>query len=346
MKQLGRVPALDGLRGVAILLVVGAHVAIPAAGWFHAGTFGVDLFFVLSGFLITTLLLEERARTGTVSLVAFYRRRARRLLPALFVAIGLAALLALAISPGHWPWILLAFAARASYISNFLVAFTHYGVDGDSFRHLWSLAQEEQFYLVWPPLLLAFLRRSTSAVRILLLVALAILAVNVDRWFALHSDPARVWASPDTHGDPILFGCAAAIVRFYFSPRVPRVAGVGAFGFGVGALVWYDHGVGMTYPVALPVFAFACAALILALVDRPESRLARLVSLAPLRFAGRVSYAWYLWNSPLIGAFGPAAGGEVSLAVAALSYRFVEQPFLRGHVLSARPWGRVARALA
>jgi peptidoglycan/LPS O-acetylase OafA/YrhL len=149
---------LDGLRGIAVLLVVAVHtLAYTRLNTWHAGALGVDLFFVLSGFLITSLLLGEWSRTAAISLRAFYARRSRRLLPALLTVIALFALVSIIATPWRAPQVLLLAALRASYLSNFFIAATVNG-GGRGFNHLWSLAQEEQFYLLWP-LTLLFLRR-------------------------------------------------------------------------------------------------------------------------------------------------------------------------------------------
>jgi peptidoglycan/LPS O-acetylase OafA/YrhL len=153
-RALGYRPALDGVRGIAIALVVGFH----AFGWPGAGTLGVDLFFVLSGFLITAILIEEHGRTGTISIRGFYRRRARRLLPALFAMLTPYLLLAgVAVLVGQGSTVFLALAGALTYTSNIIVAVDPSAVPA-GLIHLWSLAAEEQFYLIWPLLLLSLLR--------------------------------------------------------------------------------------------------------------------------------------------------------------------------------------------
>ena len=173
MRRLGYRPSLDGLRAVAILLVV----AVLPRSWLPGGTLGVDLFFVLSGFLITTLLLEERGATGDVSLPHFYARRALRLLPALWLL--LIVYVAYGLANGHHglpSHVLGAAAIGAGHVANFFAAAgspnqAHYLV------HLWSLAQEEQFYLLWPIVLLALLRRGVSTRTLLLGFATLVVAV-------------------------------------------------------------------------------------------------------------------------------------------------------------------------
>src|SRR5438093_1585780 len=156
-RRLGYRPALDGVRGIAIAIVVAFH----AFGWPAAGTLGVDLFFVLSGFLITTLLLEEHARSGRIGIRAFYLRRARRLLPALFALLVPFLLIALAavVFRGSSPSALfLGLGAALTYTSNIVVAADPSAVPA-ALIHLWSLGAEEQFYIVWPLLLVVLMRR-------------------------------------------------------------------------------------------------------------------------------------------------------------------------------------------
>lgn len=331
MRRLGRVPALDGLRGVAILLVVIHHSGyeIPALhGWQRGGALGVDLFFVLSGFLITSLLLSEWNRGGRISLRAFYVRRARRLLPALVAFVWFFWLLVVIAHPAKAPGETVRALARLSYFGNFLIVFA--GGLGTAFVHLWSLAQEEQFYLVWPPLLVFLLRRNVSPRRLLMLVGVLILAVNVDRLVLvlLGIGEHRLWYAPDTHGDAILFGCAAAIIWTHKLVRPPRWAAGAAVLAAAPILVGFRISHAAYYPAALPVFAAACSLFLLAVVESPESRAARAMSFSPLRRVGKVSYGLYLWHLPLLSFFG-IIGLPMAVVATLLSYRFVEEPFRR-----------------
>ncbi len=306
-RRLGHVPALDGLRGIAILLVVAHHTGnmIPwTSGHLRGGALGVDLFFVLSGFLITSLLLAEWSGSGTVSLRSFYGRRARRLLPALLALVGLAWLLSIALNPQRAPEASLFALARLSYFGNFLIAFG--GGLGKGFVHLWSLAQEEQFYLLWPPVLLFLLRRHVAPRRVLWLLIALIGAVNVDRLVIvlLGAGEQRLWYAPDTHGDAILFGCAAAIAWAHGLVRVPRGATPVALLVAIPILATFRAYHPVDYPVELPLFAGACSLLLLAIVESPEGRVARLLSMGPLRRLGTMSYGLYLWHLTLLDFFG------------------------------------------
>src|SRR4051812_42278396 len=174
VSKLGHVPALDGLRGIAIAIVVGYHAfGFPLGGWL-----GVDLFFVLSGFLITTLLLEEHDRTGRVSLRAFYVRRARRLLPALGAVLALIAV----VGPLYYsPGLLASIVASGLYAANIVRGFGQSDfLNATPAAHLWSLAQEEQFYVLWPIALIWFRRRLTER-RLMSLLAAGFIALVLYR---------------------------------------------------------------------------------------------------------------------------------------------------------------------
>jgi peptidoglycan/LPS O-acetylase OafA/YrhL len=346
MRKLGYRPELDGVRGIAILLVVANHASsqAPFSHVWQGGSLGVDLFFVLSGFLITCLLLEEWERRASVSLRGFWERRARRLLPAL---VTLLVLLAFAV-PTYGAEMGLDTLVRLSYLANFFVAFAphglavghvHFGL-GVGFDHLWSLAQEEQFYLLWPLCLLALLRRGTGPKRLLLMLALAIGAVNFDRVLVLFSGGSwhRVWYSPDTHGDAILSGCAAAMVFSYRLFRVPRSIGLLSAVAAASTVTWYDAGNSVELSVALPLFAAASALFLLALLDGSLLRpLPGFYRFWPLRMTGKVSYGLYLWHYPMIVFFG-LAGLPCAILATLLSYRYIETPLRRKRrPRSARP---------
>jgi peptidoglycan/LPS O-acetylase OafA/YrhL len=345
MRRLGQIPALDGLRGIAILLVVANHAGnlIPSLhGWQRGGALGVDLFFVLSGFLITSLLLGEWDRRGTVSLRAFYRRRARRLLPALILLVGLAWIFSIAVDPRRSPQASLLALARLSYFGNFLVAFG--GGLGTGFEHLWSLAQEEQFYLLWPPLLVFLLRRRASPRQLLALLGGLIAVVNVERLvLVLHgASEQRLWYAPDTHADAILFGCVAGIIWTYRLARPPRWAATGALLSAAPILIGFRAYHPLDYPVAMPVFAAASSLFLLAVAEFPKGRSTRALSWSPLRRLGKVSYGLYLWHLTLIALFG-IIGVPIALVAALLSYKYVEAPFRWPAETAAVPSSPVTR---
>jgi peptidoglycan/LPS O-acetylase OafA/YrhL len=336
-KPLGYRPALNGVRGIAILLVVGSH----AAGWPPGGSYGVDLFFVLSGFLITTLLLEERRATGCVSLMRFYGRRALRLLPALVTM--LLAYVAIAITFGSDPTGVIRRAAiGASYLTNVVQAWSP-ATDVRPLRHLWSLAMEEQFYLLWPAVLLIIVR---FAPRLLIpFLAVGILASAIERitLLALTSpDGVRLYKGPDTHADPLLIGCLLAVM--FISGRIVRehiTAPLMALALAIGSVLITQlgaHDIG-SFTFGIPLFACCAAAIVAAAATGARS--ARFLELWPFPQLGRISYALYLWHPLTFFALGvtgshraggmirPLLGVLAALALAVASWFLVERPFLR-----------------
>jgi peptidoglycan/LPS O-acetylase OafA/YrhL len=317
---LGYVPALDGLRGIAILLVLGVH----ANGLIPGGSFGVDLFFVLSGFLITSLLVGEWSSSGGISLRAFFRRRAFRLLPALVCMLGAWTLAAALFRPERLRSILLGDVLGLAYLTNVVR-----GVGADlpepAFGHLWSLAQEEQFYLLWPPLFLLALRRHVAP-RVLFISLLALAAAVILHRLALVDQGAaqdRLWYMPDTRADSIVVGCAAGLA---FSTSLLRTYPLWIPTTLLPAGLWIVMGHDGLWNL---VFPFVCANLLLGVVLHRRWWFARAMSVAPLRYLGRISYGLYVWHWPLVAVLGWRLGLPIAVPVAALSYRFIEQPFLR-----------------
>jgi peptidoglycan/LPS O-acetylase OafA/YrhL len=332
--RLGYVPALDGLRGIAIALVIGFHYT----GWPYGGGYGVDLFFVLSGFLITTLLLEEREQTGRIRLGRFYVRRARRLFPALVVMLTGYVVFA-AVARGENA--LLPVTEYGLYAGNIYATFVQ-PVGHIGLGHLWSLAEEEQFYLVWPACLLVLLRARRPARWLALFLAALVcyrLALIAD-----HATLHRLYGSPDTRSEGLLLGCLFAFARRSGVVAREWVAKAGLM-LAVPAVV-----VGQ-FRLGLPVFELGAVALVAAAVAKTE--LAGLLSWRPLVGLGKISYSLYLWQSPVIWAFAWHARPlalAVSLALALASYRFVELPFRartsRTSAVGARSLRRDAAALA
>lgn len=314
MKRLGYVPALDGLRAIAVALVVAFHYtggAIPLGGGY-----GVDLFFVLSGFLITTLLLEEREANGRIRLGGFYLRRARRLFPAL-AALLCAYLIYNAILGRN---ALATVGDYGLYFGNIYFVVSHQA-DNTGLGHLWSLAEEEQFYFVWPLLLLLIARAKRPAYWIgALIVALiayrTMLAMN---GASMH----RLYRAPDTHSEGLLLGAGLAFLR-----RAGFQAGEWAGKLGL-ALALVPVIVG-NWLIGLPVFELGAVLLVAAAVG--DTEIANGLSVRPLVWLGRMSYSLYLWHFPVLWAIGanrPLLALPAGLGCAWLSYWFVEQP-LRG----------------
>jgi peptidoglycan/LPS O-acetylase OafA/YrhL len=339
VRRLGRRPALDGFRGLAVLLVIADHAHLPL----RAAWIGVDLFFVLSGFLITSLLLEESARTGGIALRGFYARRARRILPALALLTVLVAAVSLTAHQllDRWPLWEQA-AATWTFAANAVVWLG--GAPLGAFTATWSLACEEQFYLLWPLVLRGALRRGRGPRRLLAWLLCAALVLAAAGWAVGASGAAPgadVFFDPLGRGAELLTGCALAVAwRHRLLPRaleaasgpvaLPAVAAL-------GVLAWRAPlGTRGTY-----LAAAVCSALVLhgLLRERP-GRLAAAFSFRPLRYTGTVSYGLYLYNdavSRLLHHNLPGAGWPViaplllagSFACAAVSHRYVESRFLR-----------------
>lgn len=324
-------PALDGLRAVAVLLVVAQHSHF---GLFSGGSIGVGVFFVLSGFLITTVLVEEWERRGRIHVGKFYLRRVLRLYPALLAAILGTFVIAVALGSTTVHQMLKALPAALTYWMNWWLESGHHFVLTD---HLWSLSVEEQFYLVWPLLLLcglAFGRRAAFVGSIvftaILLVATSVLSTG---W-----DPSRVFYGTDARAPQFLIGAIAAltVARPRRVIRVAAVAGTALLMF-VALTPWRWDGL-RSVPV-LALFSLAAVAVVVCATDPPRW-MALVLESKPAVSLGRVSYGVYLWHIPITIALdrhwpniAPLPLFTVvligSVAAAAVSYRFVELPCLR-----------------
>jgi peptidoglycan/LPS O-acetylase OafA/YrhL len=346
---------LDGLRAVAVAAVLLYHADIA---WFQGGFVGVDVFFVLSGYLITSLLLTERAASGTVRLGRFWARRARRLLPAAVLVIAVSLLIVAAFQPGSLG------SARGDALASLLyVNNWHEIVAGHSYfaafarpslvQHLWSLSVEEQFYLLWPPLLAVAAARMRRGRVAWLLLGGIVVSTALCALLYRGGDPSRVYYGTDTRAAPLLLG---ALLAFGWpAARLTRDVGRGASGVldaiglaGLAGLLvaivtWRDFDPWL-YPWGLLVVALASAAIVAAAVH-PAARVGRFLGVGPLRWIGQRSYGIYLWHWPVMALTRPGidvsasrwvlAPAQIGLAVAlaALSFRFVEQPIRRGEAL-------------
>jgi peptidoglycan/LPS O-acetylase OafA/YrhL/lysophospholipase L1-like esterase len=365
-------PGLDGLRAVAVLAVIAFHEQL---GWAPGGLLGVGVFFTLSGYLITDLLLGQWAARGRVALADFWARRARRLLPALFVMVAVITAWVTLFDRARLPTLRGADAAAATYSSNWYLI-----IQGQSYfarfappqplDHLWSLAVEEQFYLVWPWLLLAGLllvrkirRGRPGGVAWLALPTMALAAGSAWAMLALYHpglDPTRVYEGTDTRAAGLLIGAALAMTWPSRRPAPGRAAravlDVGGFaGLAVIALMIWRTGQysPFLYRGGLVLLSFASAAVIAA-VAVPSALTGRVLGCPPLRWLGVRSYGIYLWHYPVIVLTTPANSTEnlvraawqaaVTIVVAALSWRYIEEPIRRGAL--ARLWKQVRATTA
>ena len=338
-------PSLDGLRAFAVVAVVAQH-----AGFQIAGFYGVTVFFVISGYLITALLLGERERTGTISLRSFYRRRWARLMPALGTVILVSVAWLLAVGEPASRWLAGALGAT-TYTTDFLEVTPAQPHISSNFEWSWSLAIEEQFYLLWPLLLLTVLAARLGR-RLLGLVCVAVAAgAWADRMFMAAGSPSpqRVNFSFDTHMDAIALGALLAVLTAGAVPLWARRAAVASGCVGAVGLVafvldrsvmqaWWGgdtNGYGLVTLLSLGVVAAAALA--------PGKGLGAVLGRQPFVHLGKLSYGLYLWNmltrnvfEHVVGRGRPADAGWSALAwllallvVAELSYRFVEVPLRR-----------------
>ena len=375
-------PGLDGLRALAVLAVIAFHEQL---GWAPGGLLGVGVFFTLSGYLITDLLLGQWAAAGRLKLADFWARRARRLLPALFVMLAVVAAWVTLADRARLAGLRGAVAAAATYSSNWYLI-----IGGQSYfarfappaplDHLWSLAVEEQFYLAWPWLLLAGLLAARKArrgrpggVAWLALPTLALAAASAATMLALYHpglDPTRVYEGTDTRAAGLLIGAALAMA--WPSRRAAGPAGragrhargsarvwiaaldlAAAAGLaGIGLMIWRTGQYSpFLYRGGLVVLSVATAAVIAAAAT-PGALTGRVLGWAPLRWLGVRSYAIYLWHYPVIVLTTPAnatenlgrAAGQTAatIAISAVSWRFIEQPVRRGAL--GRAWTQLRAA--
>jgi peptidoglycan/LPS O-acetylase OafA/YrhL len=343
---------------VAILLVLGCHL-----GWLPGGFLGVDLFFVLSGFLITSLLLEEWQSTGMIRLRQFYLRRALRLLPAFVVLVVFCGLsVPLLPSAGERGALCREIAVAACYLTNWPML---HRTDMPILGHTWSLSVEEQFYVFWPALLYAMLRLKVSRRLILLLVccgigASALLRLSLYHWHQSHGTDRlmmlfRLYRGLDTRADALLAGCLVGLLAGWnLLPRsrlFVRLTGAASLIFLVFLCYlarcrdYYDP---PYYHGLFTVVALLIAVALARLLSAPARWVTRILESAPLVGTGRISYALYLFHQPIIHHLLPACISlsltvgpylarvvfvlltiGLSFLAAVLSYYLIERPCLR-----------------
>lgn len=353
--------ALDGIRAIAVLAVIAYHLNFS---WAKGGLLGVGVFFVLSGYLITDLLAAEYRREHAIKLKQFWIRRARRLLPALFVMLFVVL-----------GWVTLFDRSELSamrsdllpaifYVSNWWFIFHHVSYFAkfgppSPLGHLWSLAIEEQFYLIWPFFVLAGMKwiKKRWGLALITLTLAAASAVEMALLYSPYADPTRIYDGTDTRAFALLIGASLA----FLLPRKRKFATVtagarriidliGAASLaGVLVMFWatseYEPFLYRGGMVLLSVLT----ALVIAVVIHPAARLGRLLGIEPLRWIGERSYGIYLWHYPVIVLTTPLNAPPdlaratlqvaASIVLAALSWRFIEQPVRHGAL--KRVWRRV-----
>jgi len=351
-------PALDGIRAISILGIMANHGGFA---WAAGGVISVNVFFVLSGFLITMLLMKEWTRSGTIRLRAFWARRARRLLPALFLLLGIVGLYAVYFAPSGT-----GSSLRGDGFSTlFYVANWHQIFTGQSYfaqlssasplLHTWTLAIEEQFYLFWPIIVVVVLKVTRSP-RVLFMVAvIAVVASATEMALLFHSgaDPSRVYYGTDTRAQDILTGAALGILLF----RRPKVESertritcswMAAAAMAVFALEWagINGSSDLPYRGGFLLADVMVALVICGVTMSPNGLPARVLSFGPLTFVGRISYGLYLWHWPIFLVLDKARTGlegwslfalrlVATFVIAVISWYLVETPVRR---MTFRNW--------
>jgi len=362
--EMGYLPGLDGLRALAIIGVLLYHAGID---WLPGGFLGVDVFFVISGFLITSLVLEEYDRSGRIDFKRFYLGRARRLLPAvvvLLIVVGIAVLFVYQDALSAFRQDAL---ATIFYVNNWwyvLVDQSYFESMGRPplLKHLWSLSVEEQFYLIWPVVALLLVRSGGRPLvrRIALLLAVAstvwMAVIAIRNGYPVDADPSRAYFGTDSHSMGLLVGAALATVwrPGRLSTHIPRGTQVIVTGTGIVALavvvafyLFVGEFTPWLYRGGFLALAFFTTVLIAA-VTHPASVLGPALGVGVLRYLGRRSYGIYLWHWPIFMVTRPgidvpwsepvafAARLALTLGIAELSYRLVEMPIRRGAL--GRAW--------
>jgi peptidoglycan/LPS O-acetylase OafA/YrhL len=357
-------PAVDGMRALAVAAVVAYHAGF---GWARAGFLGVDVFFVVSGFLITSLLLADRRQSGGIGFRDFWRRRALRLLPALFVLLAVCAVAVPIIASDQASRLHGDLLAAVGYFTNWRLIFEHQSYfqaigRPPILQHLWSLAIEEQFYLLWPLILFGLLMWRRSSRRVVGPILLAIAGSTVLMALLYHpaTDPSRVYYGTDTRVGTILVGAALACVWMpdrligEVSSRARLIIeGVGTAALiGLAAIMWSSNQFDSFLYRGGFLLVAVLTALAVAVASHPAAhRFQAVLGCGVLVWIGRRSYGIYLWHWPIFMVTRPgidialtglplqALRVGLTLGVADLSYRFIERPARNGAL--GRMWSEL-----
>ncbi|MFG0216949.1 acyltransferase family protein [Brevibacillus porteri] len=369
-------PGLDGLRAISVLAVIGYHLDLE---WAQGGLLGVEIFFVLSGYLITDQIILEYRTKNKLSILHFWMRRIRRLLPAMVCMLLLVALWLMTTDFSRLQALEGDFLSSLFYMNNWYLIFqeaSYFESFGPAspIGHLWSLSIEEQFYLVWPVVLLIGLKLVPSRGKLLLSILLlaSISAIAMAVMYEPGTDPSRVYYGTDTRVFAILIGAALAVVwpSWKLSDRISPSARVVldiTGGFGI-LLLLILIGRSNEYDDWLYQFGFlylsVVTAAVIAVLVHPASRLGKIMACQPLTWIGKRSYSLYLWHYPVIVLSSPTVNTEgagftqillqvtLSVILSAYSYKYVEEPIRRGnfrsqlHLVRKRNLGKPLSGLA
>lgn len=341
-------PGLDAFRGLSVIAVVLYHTGVTTGGWI-----GVECFFVLSGYLITSLLINEYDHTRRIDLIGFWRRRARRLLPALFLLLGsIAVYVRVVAEPSEYGPIRRDVVGALTYTSNWLAIhggsgyWQHFAAPSP-LRHMWSLAVEEQFYLVYP-LLAVVLLRSRRA-RSVAVPAMAIVALAWQLWMTQHATLDRLYLGTDTRAFGILVGATVAVIPRGAGRRVARwIAPIALLGLAAAAAT-LDGNSGATFRGPFQLTTLAAGLTVFGLRAGSGDPLVSVLARRWLVAVGRWSYGIYLVHWPMVALAARHPGLRslevaavvlpVSIVIAAASYRWIESPIRHGGLARlGRPW--------
>jgi peptidoglycan/LPS O-acetylase OafA/YrhL len=347
-------PGIDGLRAISVIAVIAYHLNIK---WAQGGLLGVGVFFVLSGYLITDQLLLEWKVNNRIALWSFWKRRFRRLLPAMTCMLILVGMWLMVTGPSRLFSLKGDFFSSLFYVNNWYLIlhevsyFKSFG-PASPIGHLWSLSIEEQFYAAWPLVLLLGIRLAPRRGRLVLYIFImaAVSALAMAIMYIPGADPSRVYYGTDTRAFAILTGAALAVIwpSWQLRKEVSRSAKAVLDIAGGAGLFLLIRMICRTneYDDSLYRYGFLnlslVSAVLIAVLAHPASRLGKILGCRPLTWLGRHSYSLYIWHYPVIILLSPAAKREslglttivlqltVILILSALSFKFIEEPFRTG----------------